>query len=280
VVADLDGAPVTRRSTEGPVDASRRSGRIVAVGPELFLTADPAPGGDGDGDGSNRAVRLAAGSTMWIIDVSKGGERRARVSIEGDVAADWTWAEHGDLVDNTDREAALAAAAAELTEAMRVELPDLGPVTAPEELAEPAEPVERVEPPEPVARPWAPTHAVGDHPLAVAGVPSGVLQPGTTLPARLPVEHVETTPEGWALVECENGWRCYVDPGGLRATTAELPSFFVAAPVEGRTDAGDPLWLVPGERYPRREEAEGWTATEVGGLRVWVPSWAAGPGSP
>ena len=275
-VADLEDAPVTRKAVDGPIEATRRFGHVVAAGPELLLTAG------GGSVGGNRAVRLAAGSAMWVVDAAGDGERRVRVSVEGEVVADWTWTPAGDVVDNTDREAALAVAAAELTEAMHVELPDLGPISPPTaDGDEDAQENEDEGPPaeeRPDDEPWAPTHTVGDEPLAVGGVVTGTLSPGTTLAARLPVRCLETTAEGWALVECENGWRCYVDPRGLRPAspgrTTTTATFAVEHPVEGRTAGGDPLWLVPGERYPLGEESGGWRATEVDGTQVWVPSWA------
>jgi hypothetical protein len=66
--------------------------------------------------------------------------------------------------------------------------------------------------PDPV---WQPTHRVGREALPVGGVPSGTFQPGAALAPRLPVQVLDTTADGWALVECSNTWRCYVAAHGL-----------------------------------------------------------------
>jgi hypothetical protein len=62
---------------------------------------------------------------------------------------------------------------------------------------------------------WRATHVVGARPLEVGGVPTGTFTPGTMLDPGLEVWVVETTADGWALVECANTWRCYVALGGL-----------------------------------------------------------------
>ena len=72
-------------------------------------------------------------------------------------------------------------------------------------------------PSDPTSEPaaWQATHVVGSAPLAVGGVPSGTFTPGTRLDAGLDVRLIETTDDGWALVECSNTWRCYVAASGL-----------------------------------------------------------------
>jgi len=62
---------------------------------------------------------------------------------------------------------------------------------------------------------WQPTHRVGHEALPVGGVPTGTFQPGAALDPRLPVRVLDTTAQGWALVECSNTWQCYVAARGL-----------------------------------------------------------------
>jgi hypothetical protein len=62
---------------------------------------------------------------------------------------------------------------------------------------------------------WQPTHRVGREALPIGGVPTGTYAPGAVLDPRLPVRVLETTADGWALVECSNTWQCYVAARGL-----------------------------------------------------------------
>jgi hypothetical protein len=85
--------------------------------------------------------------------------------------------------------------------------------------APPAVPTPPREPPTPPPAPWRATHLVGAQPLPVGGVPAGSFTPGTVLDPHLEVQLIETTAEGWALVECANSWRCYVAGWGLDPVT-------------------------------------------------------------
>jgi hypothetical protein len=87
------------------------------------------------------------------------------------------------------------------------------------ESAPPAAATPPREPPTPPPAPWRATHLVGAQPLPVGGVPAGTFAPGTVLDPHLEVQLIETTAEGWALVECANSWRCYVAAWGLDPLT-------------------------------------------------------------
>jgi hypothetical protein len=120
------------------------------------------------------------------------------------------------------------------------------------------------------------THRVGDRPLQVGGVPTGSYDPGTRLDAGLEVQLIEKTSDGWALIECENGWRCYVDANGLVPIGPPVRSatfrFYVEAPVWMQSSSGDRVReLVPGMWYEGLEERQGWVrALAAEGIEGWV----------
>ena len=199
--------------------------------------------GDTVGDGNSALV----GSASWT-----GGNTRVTVAAQGTIVSDWTFAPDGSGVDHLDTshagarlekavkdavEQAIDAEVAVFEAAQNSSLatdPTLGSAE-PRATSDPSSAPPPVSPSSGrsassallavagilspgIANPataWSPTHTVGLVPLEVGAVPSGRLTPGTTLAAGLDVRLVETTPEGWALVECSNEWRCYVPAWGL-----------------------------------------------------------------
>ena len=126
---------------------------------------------------------------------------------------------------------------------------------------------------------FEPTHRVAGSALVVGGVPSGSYDPATTLDPGLEVRLIEHTPAGWALIECENGWQCYVDAKGLVPMGPASRStfrFYVEAPVSMQSSAGDRVdELLPDTWYEGLEEQHGWIhAVTADGTQGWVPSSA------
>ena len=125
-----------------------------------------------------------------------------------------------------------------------------------------------------------PSHRVADRPLRVGGVPSGSYDPATTLPPGLEVCLLDTALAGWALVECENGWRCYVEAAGLvpivgNARPASF-RFCIEAPAWMQSSSGEAIHeLSPGTWYEGLEEQPGWVrARAPSGVEGWVPAGA------
>jgi hypothetical protein len=194
---------VELRHLTAPTSAPRDIGRIVAVCAEVAdrLAAAPHTPVPRDGDAIDWIASevddtiMVIGAGLFMVSATDGSS--TTIVSEGatwDIGPD----ERGTLVscadDGADDNWIVTAQ---------------GAVVRAEDAIAP-----RVEPakPEPV---WQPTHRVGHEPLPVGGVPTGTFQPGAALDPRLPVQVLETTADGWALVECSNTWQCYVAAGGL-----------------------------------------------------------------
>ena len=217
LVAAIADAP----PAEGAAWLATRTPEIVMViGPALFLVAELPDG----------AVSVVSDASTWSFDRDDTGPN---VSYTDDVIyRSWSLLPDGRVQDRNDPallEARLEAARADATQASFAR--ERSSYEGAEEQARAEErrraeeraavvaaavPVAPVAPaPAAEAAPWQATHRVGAHPLPVGGVPEGTLAPGTVLDPRLPVRLLGMTTNGWAFVECSNGWRCYVAAWGV-----------------------------------------------------------------
>lgn len=211
--------------------ATRTSEIVMVIGPALFFLAELPDG----------AVSLVSDTSTWSFDRDDTGphvsytrddsyrswsllpdgavqDRNNPALLEARLAAAYTEAAEASFADERSsyegaEEKVRAEQKARADERRRAEEPSA--VGAPVALVAPAVVA--------VDAPWHATHRVGAHPLQVGGVPEGTLTPGTVLDPRLPVRLLDTTTDGWAFVECSNGWRCYIAAWGIE-------------PVEGVSD--------------------------------------------
>jgi hypothetical protein len=194
----------------------RADDRITVLGDAVSLHATLT-------DARPRTIRLSHKTGTCSVEPGPG-PRRIKVSREGVTVADKR-EEAGGLVDDAspvvlpDPPPTVTldhvGDATVLPPPPPREPPAPPPVEA--ESAPPAAATPPREPPTPPPAPWRATHLVGAQPLPVGGVPAGTFAPGTVLDPHLEVQLIETTAEGWALVECANSWRCYVAAWGLHA---------------------------------------------------------------
>ena len=194
---------VELRDMTAPTSAPRDIGRIVAMCVEVAdrLAAAPHTPVPREADvidwiaGEVDDTIMVIGAGLFMVRATDG----SNTTIVSD-GATWTVGpdERGTLVSCADDD----------TYDSWIVMADGTVVRAEDAIAPRVEPAE----PEPV---WQPTHRVGHEALPVGGVPTGTFEPGAALDPRLPVQVLETTANGWALVECSNTWRCYVAARGL-----------------------------------------------------------------
>jgi hypothetical protein len=176
----------------------RADDRITVLGDAVSLHATLT-------DARPQTIRLSHKTGTCSVEPGPG-PRRVKVSRDGVTIAERREVA-GELVDD----------------ASPVVLPDPPPTVTLDHVGGatvlPPPPTPPREPPAPPPAPWRATHLVGTQPLPVGGVPAGTFAPGTVLDPHLEVQLIETTAEGWALVECANSWRCYVAAWGLDPLT-------------------------------------------------------------
>ena len=134
---------------------------------------------------------------------------------------------------------------------------------------------------------FTPTHQVAATGATVGS--SSDMLPSSDLAGQY-VRLIEAADSGWALVECANGSRCWVDAADVspiarptalppRAGTSPAAAqltywFYVAEPVTVQATGGTPVGLLsPGRWYPAYQEASNWIATcDEQGRCGWVPA--------
>jgi hypothetical protein len=189
----------------------RADDRITVLGDAVSLHATLA-------DAHPKTIRLSHKTGTCSVEPGPG-PRRVKVSRQGVTIADKR-EDAGELVDDDVSPVVLPDPPPTVTldhvggATVLPPPPPREPPVEGEPAPPPAPPPPRLAPAPPPA-PWRATHLVGAQPLPVGGVPAGTFAPGTVLDPRLEVQLIETTAEGWALVECANSWRCYVAAWGL-----------------------------------------------------------------
>ena len=101
---------------------------------------------------------------------------------------------------------------------------------------------------------FRPTHRVAGEELATYGRPDPAAAPGARLTPHLEVRVIEQHPDGWAQVQCSNGWTTWVD--GRRLVALSPP------PAVGEMAGSSAAW-VPSHRVPQ-SGLPTWTAPDPG----------------
>lgn len=236
---DLVERLVTAAPTDTPPSddatwvATKTPETVIVVGPGLFLLASSDEstvsvvsegaswtfGPDASGtqisyadDTTQRTWTLLPGGVVVDMNDTDALERRVHDITAEAVRA--TIEEEAEIYDNAT--AAVVTPAPSPTpppieKAPHVPVASAGAATSVATAA--AAVVRRAEPSPTVA--WRPTHRVGPHALPVGAVAVGTFEPGTSLDAGLPVRLLDANANGWAFVECSNGWQCYVAAWGI-----------------------------------------------------------------
>lgn len=106
--------------------------------------------------------------------------------------------------------------------------------------------------------PFRPTHDVPDAGLRTFGSPDPGAALSTPLDAGLGVRLLEQRPDGWAEIECSNGWRCWVDGRLLVARAAPpAPAATTWVGTHRVPASGLPAWDAPDPSLSPAAELDG-----------------------